>query len=60
MQKHDNYQIKVRKLIRDGVIKSTPGEVQHIDVKHDDNCSIFKHGPCDCDPDILINGVKKA
>jgi hypothetical protein len=33
------------------------GEVRHVDVAHDDRCSLIKGGgPCDCEPSIEILG----
>jgi len=36
---------------REGTIK--PGQVIQVDVYHDDNCGIWKGGPCDCKPDLV-------
>ena len=29
-----------------------PGEVIHVEIRHDDWCPIFEGGPCNCDPDV--------
>jgi hypothetical protein len=34
-----------------------PGEVRHVEVVHEEWCSLIKGGgPCDCDPDVKILG----
>ena len=29
-----------------------PGEVVHVEVRHDDDCGIFEGRPCDCEPEV--------
>lgn len=29
-----------------------PGEIVHIEVRHDDDCRIFENRPCDCQPEV--------
>ncbi len=43
---------KVVKALKDGTIKAKDGGFTHVTVKHDDDCSFFLGGDCDCDPDI--------
>ena len=28
-----------------------PGEIVHVEVRHDDDCGIFEDRPCDCEPE---------
>jgi len=53
-----NYLLKLRSLIRKDLIpKDTP--LHTLDFYHDDECDIYKpNGVCDCDPDVVLNGVK--
>ena len=32
--------------------KRHPGEVLHVTISHDDWCSFFQGGLCDCDPEV--------
>ena len=29
-----------------------PGEVVHVEVRHDDDCGIFENRACDCEPEV--------
>ena len=61
---HGNYQTKILNLIAKGKIDRIPGTVNLIQVKHDDWCSIFKGGICNCRPKIVTatqyEGEKKG
>ena len=39
-------------MIRQGL--ELPPGLHHMDIYHDDWCSIFRGGLCDCDPDIVV------
>lgn len=47
-----NYQAKLMKMIQSGQIKL--GGVQHLSIKHDTWCKIYRDGLCNCDPDIEL------
>jgi len=50
----DSYKQRILKMIAAGQIKMEPGKVDHIHVKHDPWCGVFKGGRCDCGPEIDI------
>lgn len=50
----DNHLLKIQAMVARGELSPAPGDVQHIDVLHDDWCSIFNGGRCDCKPDIRL------
>lgn len=56
MIKH-NYAIKIDKLITLGLIDAGPGVVSSIEVRHDNSCGVYSHKLCNCNPDIIVNGV---
>lgn len=45
-----NYIPLLLKLFVEGKIKG----FNDVDIRHDDDCSIFNGGYCDCEPDIVI------
>jgi len=50
-----NYVKKVNNLSRlPGILK--PGTVTNVHIFHDDNCSFWETGLCNCNPDIKIEG----
>lgn len=50
-----NYVKKLDKMKMDGKFDHIqPGTIFHNVVYHDDWCSIYKGGNCNCDPDIVI------
>ena len=54
-QKH-NYYAKLMALIEEGKIK--PGDVNLVRIFHDDWCAIYEGGWCNCDPDVVFEGVQ--
>lgn len=52
-----NYQAKIEAAIASGKILIRPGEVQDVQVAHDDWCGSFQGKPCNCDPEIRVNGI---
>ena len=38
----------------------TPGALTHAYIYHDDWCSIFQGGPCDCNPDLLLRAENET
>ncbi len=54
-QKH-NYQIELERLIQAGIIDTKPGAVSIVTVEHDRWCGVYAGRPCNCNPDIIING----
>ena len=50
-----NYEAKIDALTAAGKIPTEPG-LNHIGVAHDNWCGINEGKPCNCDPDILLNG----
>jgi len=48
-----NYIIKLANLIEAGVLPIKTG-LTMVDVLHDDDCSCWSGGLCDCDPDITL------
>ncbi len=48
-----NYQKAILEAWQDGHLSPQAGQVTHLDIYHDDNCAIFRGGPCDCDPAIF-------
>lgn len=46
-----NYLHELEKMIAGGMFADLPkGQVSHLSIYHDDDCSIFKGGRCDCAP----------
>jgi hypothetical protein len=48
-----NYIKKFQKLVDEGKLDSTPGEMSAVRVEHDDWCLFFKGGECNCDPTFV-------
>jgi hypothetical protein len=51
-----NYVRKQLRMVAEGKLPVRPGRLQHVEVRHDDNCPIFGGGYCACDPDIRLRG----
>ena len=51
-----NYITKLDRLIQEGTI--SVGGLQHIQVKHDNWCAVYKGKDCNCDPDIESDTFK--
>ena len=47
-----NYIRAIKVATATGRVKPIPGTVNHIAVRHDDWCLIFKGGVCNCDPEV--------
>ena len=54
-QKEHNYITKIDKLVQDGVLPEAG--LCNIAIFHDDWCSAYQGGLCDCDPDIRVMGA---
>lgn len=52
-KRKDNYRVKLDRAAADGRLQVQPGTVSILNVRHDDWCSIFKGGACNCNPDIV-------
>ncbi len=53
------YQKAILENLRDGQLAPQAGQVTHLDIYHDEDCSIFCGGPCDCNPDIIQRAPEK-
>jgi hypothetical protein len=49
-----NYIAKQMEFIRQHPELIQPGKLVNFAIAHDDWCSLFDGGPCDCDPDISV------
>jgi len=52
--KAPNYSRLVDELIDRNRDRLTPGTVHEIKIYHDDSCSIWSGGACDCRPDVKL------
>ena len=43
---------EIQQRLEAGEMTAPPGEVRHITVQHDDWCSIFRGGECNCKPEV--------
>jgi hypothetical protein len=53
-----NYVAKMEKLVAEGKIPR--GKVSDVEIRHDSFCGIYDSKPCNCNPDILLDGKKIA
>jgi hypothetical protein len=50
-----NYVRKQLRLIAEGKLDVRPGELHHVEVRHDDWCALLVQGGyCDCNPDFRV------
>jgi len=53
----DNYLAEILRLQAEGKLSTAPG-VQHVHVAHDEWCSIYSGGRCDCEPEVTTQDPK--
>ena len=51
----NNYVKKLDMMLEAGAIPK--GEISQVDIYHDDGCSVFSKGFCDCNPDITVKPI---
>ena len=49
-----NYRKKLIQMLTDGQLDIRSKTVGILNIAHDNDCSIFQSGLCDCDPDITL------
>ena len=49
-RKRHNYQRVIEDRKARGELRTKRGTVSHVDVWHDDTCSVWTGGACDCEP----------
>ena len=56
-KREHNYQKEVERIGREIASKGLTG-LYHVMVSHDDWCSIYDGGTCDCNPEVKMGKVK--
>ena len=58
-RKRHNYQRALRRKAR-GDLRFRRGTVSHVDVWHDDTCSVWTGGACDCEDLVFVEHPGEA
>jgi Fe-S-cluster containining protein len=56
MTKKHNYKNKIKELVKEDKISTTPG-VYILHIYHDEWCSFLKGGECNCNPDLIVQPI---